>query len=386
MSEDWRGEYERVREQFRGTSFEEFQRGAWFDRLVHWLLLEYAANVDAAYIGAKYPGASPNNQARKAIGLASKQNALAGGVSAAAVTGLQLSSVGPQAAITVPAVGLAIAADVGYSTRVQLRTAYDLSMIHGAPLAVDDIEDCHLLFCVAMGMKMSEMIGDVAKTIGPQVIAYNVRSLLRSGVRSALQAAMKRIGGVVLARKLTERALMRVMVPGLSVAISSGMNYGFTKGMLSTCDRIMRRRGKVVQPLIRIFGREPLFSKTLVLKLMIAVLESGTKEGWSEEQMNALRYSQQFLRLQDDELKAMDTYFERGVQHVVDELPAASPQIVSYLVEYLLVASALYPDNRHDSSYVESIGLISEGAAVHSSSDELRGRIKEYRRELLGAT
>ena len=210
-----------------------------------------------------YPGAHPSNQARKAITLAARYNGVAGGLSASAITALELSSVGPQAVFTVPAIATTIMTDVAFSTRTQLRTTYDLSVIHRAPLSLDDVEDCYLVFLTAMGVKLHELLADVARAVGPQVVAYNIRKLLRAGLRKSLQEVLMKIGGTRLARKLTERAMMRLLVPGISIPISSGFNYYFTKQILQVANRQMIRRGAVVQPLIRLFQRQPDLEKTI---------------------------------------------------------------------------------------------------------------------------
>jgi len=96
MKDEVRSEYQDLRDRFRGTSYEDFRRGEWFATFVRWLLENYAKQVDAEYIRRKYPGVAPANQAKKAISLASKYNGIAGGLSASAITALQLSSLAPK--------------------------------------------------------------------------------------------------------------------------------------------------------------------------------------------------------------------------------------------------------------------------------------------------
>ena len=180
-------------------------------------------------------------------------------------------------------------ADVVYCTRTQLRSTYDLSVIHGAPLAMDDVEDCYFVFLTAMGVKLHEMMGGVGKAVGPQIVAYNVRKLLRMGLRKSLQEVLKKVGGVKLAGKLTERACMRLLVPGISIPIASGFNFYFTKSVLNVANKHMLRRGKVVQPLVRLYKRERSLDRTEAIKALISVVDAGDSYGWSDAQMDALR-------------------------------------------------------------------------------------------------
>ena len=43
--------------------------------------------------------------------------------------------------------------DLAVTTRIQLRGVYDLSVIHRAPLSLEDPEDRYLVFAYAMGLK-----------------------------------------------------------------------------------------------------------------------------------------------------------------------------------------------------------------------------------------
>lgn len=382
--DDIQRDYEDLKARFKGSNFDQFHNGDWFAHIVQWLLESYAKQVDAAYIRQHYPGVSPANQAKKAIQLAARFNAIAGGMSASGVTALELSSLGPQALATIPATGALVMADVAYSTRTQLRTTYDLSVIHSAPLAVDDVEDCYLVFLTAMGAKVQEMTGGLGKAVGPHVVAYNVRKLLRAGVRKTLQELLKKIGGAWLAKKLTERALMRLLVPGINIPIASKFNHYFTKKVLLGANRTMYRRGEVVRPLVRLYTREQALPKTTAIKALIAVIETGDPDGWSEEQMNALRYCQQTLVLSDSDMSDLDEYFDRQIEDVLKEVTSLAPPALSDLAQLTMVASALFPDDRYDVRYGEAIAKISARSSVPMPAAEVSKRIQRLRSALLG--
>lgn len=381
--DDVRADYEDMKDRFRDSNIEDFKSGDWFASFVQWMLENYAKKVDSKYIIKKYPGAGSANQAKKAIKIASRYNSIAGGMSAAAVSALELSSMGPQALITVPAIGGTIMADVGYCTRTQLRSTYDLSMIHGAPLSIDDVEDCYLVFLTAMGVKVHELAGGLGKALGPHIVAYNVRKILRSGLRKGLQEVLKKIGGVWLARKLTERAMMRLLVPGISVPIAAGFNYVFTKRVLKTANSQMYRRGRVVQPLVKLYKREPTLDKSFAVKALISVVDAGDSEGWGESQMDALRYCQSALSLTDDELATLENWFDRGVADLLSEMPKMDPKAVADLVELLAVAVSMYPTDQHDEAYATSLAKISKRSSQKMTSTAAQKTIKAYRSKLI---
>lgn len=365
--DDIRREYEDLKRQFKGTSLEDFKAGDWLANFARWMLEQYARNVDAAYIRRMYPGAGTDEQSKKAIALAGQYAGIAGGLSATAVTALELSipsTGGLDAIVAVPAIGGSIMADVGFSTRLQLRSTYDLSVIHAAPLSTDDVEDCYLIFSLALNMKLGEAAKDIVKAVGPAILKYNVRRLLRTGLRKALIEILRRLIGPI-ARKLTEKALMRILVPGLSIPLSVWMNRRFTKAVLAQANVHMRRRGAVIRPLMEIFRAQPDFPKDLVVKSLIVLAQSGNPaDGWAEEQMNALRYSQKLLCCTDDEIAALEGWFERSVQQIIESLPRLGEPAAKALVQYLTVCAALNDEASHDMAYARTIAALAQVCRV----------------------
>jgi len=227
-------------------------------------------------------------------------------------------------------------------------------------LDLDDIEDCYLIFFIALGIKLGELLGVPGKAVGPQIIAFNVRKLLRTGLRKGLQKVLMKAGGQRLARKLTERAMMRLLVPGINVPIAYVFNSAFTKLVLRVADRKMRQRGRVVQPLVRLYKREPRLDKLFAVKVLISVVEAGDPEEWAEGQLDALRYCQGALSLSDDDLMKLETYFDREMGQVLSEGPSLSAKAATDLCELAMVISVLYPDDSHDLAYATAIRKISE--------------------------
>jgi hypothetical protein len=361
-ADEHRKAYEDLRQKYAHTAGDELKSGDWLLRLIRWILDAHAKRVDAEYLRKRYPGAGPANHAKKAIKLASRYAALVGGTSAAAVTALEssvLATIGLDAPLAVPAIGAAVLSDLSLTTRMQLRTTYDLSAIHGAPLSTDDVEDLQLIFATAMGIKLSEGAGDLAKAVGPKLVAFNVRRMLRSGLRQALVQIVKKIAGRAVARKLTEKALMRLLVPGINIPISAGMNYAFTRSILTGANKQMLRRGAVVGPLAQLHHRVPELPRDASVKALITVLEApGRTDGWEEGQLDALRHTQSALRLDDDAVGRLDGWFDRTPDDVIAELPSMPEKGGEALVEYLATAAALGSQSEHDAVYGKAIGKI----------------------------
>lgn len=380
--ESIRKDYEELKDRFTDTSVEDFKKGGWFFEFVRWMLQEYAENVDADYIRKTYPGAGAANQSKKIIKLARRQTAICGGLTAGAISAFEVSSLSPAAVVTVPAIGTALMGDVAYTTKTQLSSTYDLSVIHGAPLSMDDVEDCYLVFLTAMGVKLHKALGGIGKSLGPKAVAYNVRKMLRKGVRKAIKEALKKIIGSRLARKLTERAMMKFLVPGISVPIAWRFNSVFTRNLLQDADKLMMRRGKVVRPLVRLYSRQTDLPNKAAIKSLIAVMHAGDPEAWSEEQMNALRYCQQTLSLSDDELSELDGYFDRSVDNIGQELPELSNEAADALLDLLMVSAALYPTDEFDAEYADAISGLSGHVGAKRSVSHIASDVEAKRTDL----
>jgi len=210
-----------------------------------------------------------------------------------------------------------------------------------------------------MGIRLAQGASELVRSIGPKIVAFNVRRMLQTGVRKALIEIIARVVGTQLAKKLTERALMRMLVPGISIPISAGMSYGFTRGILRTANNKMLRRAAVVRPLAELYQREPELPRDTPVKALIAVLEAPKRQdGWEEGQLDALRHTQSALELDDDAVGRLDGWFDRTADDVVAELPRVTEKGGQALIEYLTTASALGTQSEHDAEYGAAIGKI----------------------------
>ena len=134
--EDVKREYEELKNKYKNTSWDDFKKGDWFTNLIQWMLTNYSKKVDAEYIAKKYPGLTPEMKSKKIIKLASRYNAVSGGISATAITVAEAATVASAATsslVTIPAIAVSLIGDVTFTTRTQLRSAYDLSVIYGIP-------------------------------------------------------------------------------------------------------------------------------------------------------------------------------------------------------------------------------------------------------------
>ena len=153
------GELNQAQEFAKSTSLEDIKSGEWFAKLLHLALKKYREKVNAAYFQEKYPGLPPDAIVDRRIDLAQKYAALEGGSTAAAYTAAVAATIGSHGGaspLTIPAALTAFAVDLGYTSLLQLRLAYDISLIYGKPLDYEDPEDLYDLLVLAFGIKAGE--------------------------------------------------------------------------------------------------------------------------------------------------------------------------------------------------------------------------------------
>ena len=97
--------------------------------------------------------------------------------------------------------------------------------------------------------------------------------------------------------------------------------------------------------------------------------------------MGTLRWAQSFLSLDDDNLADLDSYHDRKVQDLPQELSEVSKKAVNEIVELSLVGASLFEDDRYDSNYASSISQLStmskEGIGVKQANKTIRQKRKK---------
>lgn len=368
LSQQVKHEYEEIRERFQSMNFSSFLKGDWLASYVTRVLETHANPTTASRIQDRYEGDTPEEQAQHAIERAAKSCAAAGRLTASLACAAELSFV-PTFGFSFPgigaAVGLAVMSDIGYCLRTHIQSIYDLSVIYGAPLTLDDVEDCYLIFLNAMALNVEEIGGGVGKLLSRKksprrVVTYNARYIVRMGLRSFFQQLTQHGRGNRLVRKLVERVNLRLAVPGVNVAIAGNFNRRFTRHVLHIAEQHMRWRGAVVQPLFDLYDRAPDLDPLWVFRGIIVVVESGSAAEWNRHQLDALRYCQTMLELTDADLASLDSWFDENLYSFLAQLPPISQDAASYFVELLIVVTAMYPDTRHDAVFAQSITAIAQ--------------------------
>lgn len=249
---------EEFKELFNDKPEQYFRDGTWFETLVKMILTTHAEKVNAEFFKKKYVGLDNERIAYKLVDTTSNYVAIAGGIAAGAASAAELSAAFTAGA-TIAAFGATLIGEISFITYKQLQMIYDISVILDARLNKDDPEDIITIFWFSLGVNVWEDVANLALKAGPRSAEYLGRKALRSGLRSALQKVLTKLGGTKLAQKLTEKALLKMIVPGLNIPIAVTVNRSFTKGLGKKAIKSFKTRGACIRSVDKLKGTERIY-------------------------------------------------------------------------------------------------------------------------------
>jgi len=209
----------------RSYTVDDIRGGGWFVRFLHHCIETYAKKVDAQYFKDKYPGLPPAVIVERQIALAKNYAAIEGGLSGAAYSAAVVTTIGSgggSSPITLPAAALSFTADLFFTTQLQFRLAYDMAVLYGVPIDVDDPEDLVDLLKVAFGIKAGELAQQAVSKLAPQAVKAGVKGVFKGAVLEFMKALP------VVGKYLLQKNIVKFAIPVVNVPLSAGMNYWWT--------------------------------------------------------------------------------------------------------------------------------------------------------------
>jgi hypothetical protein len=206
-----------------------FIDGTWFTKFLHAMLSTYAEKIikggGVEYFREKYHALTQDAIAKKLCTIAISYAAIAGGVSGATASAWVLSKEKNAIILGITATG----AEILFTTALQIRLIYDLATVYGDPIDINDPEQLYRAFMLAYGItNVTANAGAVIAKGGPEVVRAQAYRFLTGKMPIINEVAIK-ILGPKIGRKITRTAILKVLVPGAGVAISSAWNYVSTK-------------------------------------------------------------------------------------------------------------------------------------------------------------
>lgn len=241
-------EVEKERDELRsfvaGLSKDDISSGGWFTKLLHYSLHTYAEKVDWEYFQKKYRGVPPDGIVDQRIAMGARYAAIEGGLSASAYTGAvaaTIGSAGGASPATVPAAFATVMLDVAYTTQLQLRLAYDISVLYGVPIDVEDPDDLWKLIRIALTIKGGEVLGEGAMRAVPLV----VRPLVKKYISGSTLTAVKSLP--LVGKYLLQRNIIKIGIPLVGVPLSVVINRQSTLVAGRHAKAVLRKEADMIE-------------------------------------------------------------------------------------------------------------------------------------------
>ncbi|MFJ4466193.1 hypothetical protein ACIP2X_01600 [Streptomyces sp. NPDC089424] len=261
-----------IKDFVKGLSADDIKSGNWFTKLAAHAMNSYTEKVDWQYFQDRYAGVPADAVVDQRIKMAARYAALEGGLSAGAYTATvaaTIGSLGGASAATVPAAVATMMVDVAFITQLQLRLAYDVSVLYRVPLDVNDPEDLWKLIRVAFTIKSGEAAN---KTVVKAVPAL-VRPLVKRFYSGSVLTAGKALP--VVGKHLLQRNVIKIGIPLVGVPLAVLLNRYTTLLAGRHARAVFRNEARVIELAEALSGR----SRHPQLMLWVAwlVIRANTK-------------------------------------------------------------------------------------------------------------
>jgi hypothetical protein len=247
-------EHERAepREFIKGLNADDVKSGNWFTKLIAQALSSYTNKVDWQYFQQKYEGVPADGIVEQRITMASRYAALEGGISAgaySAAVAATIGSAGGASPLTLPAAAATLMVDLAYITQLQLRLAYDISVLYRVPLDLDDPDDMWKLIRVAFTIKSGELAREGATNSVPFVVRPLLKRFYSKGVLTAAK------GLPVVGKYLLQRNVIKIGIPLVGIPLAVVLNRYTTLVAGRHARAIFRNEARVIELAERLSSR-----------------------------------------------------------------------------------------------------------------------------------
>lgn len=233
-----------LREFVEGLSLDEIKSGGWFTQLLSHALSSYTEKATWQYFQERYAGVPPDAIVDQRIKMAARYAAVEGGLSASAYTAAvsaTIGSLGGASPLTVPAALTSVMVDVAFTTRLQLRLAYDIAVLYRVRLNTSDPDDLWKLIRVAFTVKSAEAAREGVVKIVPAL----VRPVIKRAYSGAVLNAAK--GFPIVGKYLLQRNVIKISIPLVGVPLSVVVNRYTTLVAGRHARAVFRNEARVIE-------------------------------------------------------------------------------------------------------------------------------------------
>lgn len=280
-----------IRDFVKGLSGDDIKSGNWFTKLAAHAMNTYTEKVDWQYFQDRYEGVPADVIVDQRIKMAARYAALEGGLSAGAYTAAvaaTIGSLGGASPATVPAAVATVTVDVAFITQLQLRLAYDISVLYRVPLDVHDPDDLWKLIRVALTIKS----GEVANKTVSKAVPLMVRPLIKRFYSNSVLAAGRALP--VVGKHLLQRNVIKIGIPLVGVPLSVLLNRYTTLVAGRHARAVFRNEARVIELAEGISERSR--HPQLMLWVALLVIRANAKAKIADDEALLMRHLVRLVR------------------------------------------------------------------------------------------
>ena len=209
-----------------------FKSGEWLWILIQRSFRDYWERANVEYFCEKYGTTDPDKISAKLISVASKNAAILGALTAAAVSADEIVAVvtdfegglGLPASLAIAAA--ALSAEAITLARLQMQLVANLGKLYGLPLDPDDPEDILVILAFALGGSAAEAAGKAGAKVGGKLGGRAAKAVFSKDLLKAFQRVGAKVG-----IKILQRSIVKYVIPIVSIGIGTGWNYVATQSV-----------------------------------------------------------------------------------------------------------------------------------------------------------
>lgn len=261
----------------------DIKSGRWFEKLLTQSLETYTKKATWEYFQEKYRGVPADAIVEQRIKMAARYASIEGALTAGAYSAAiiaTLGSLGGSSPATVPAAVTTFVVDVAFLSRLQLRLAYDISVLYRERLDTNDPDDLWKLIRVAFTIKGGGVVSDGLLKVVPSAIRFIVKKYVSGPVLAAVK------GLPFVGKYLLQRTIIKVAIPVVSVPLAAGLNYWSTIVVGRHAQAVFRNDARIAEVAAELSAD----SRHPQLMLWVAWLVVMADRKISEDEANLMRH------------------------------------------------------------------------------------------------
>jgi uncharacterized protein (DUF697 family) len=357
----------------KSYTVDDIRDGGWFVRFLHHCIDTYAKKVNAQYFKDKYPGLPPDIVVSRQVALAKKYAAIEGGLSGgaySAAVAATITSGGGASPITGPAALASFTVDLLFTTQLQFRLAYDMAVLYGAPIDVDDPEDLVDLLGVAFGIKAGEIAREALLKAAPEAVRQGVRAVFKGAVLEFMRALP------VIGKYLLQRNLIKFAIPIVNIPLSAGMNYWWTGSIAKRAREIYRDRAALDEAATKLVAS--VHDHRLLLRVVWFITQADGR--YSEGEAVLMRSIARQLAAHgesDEILKEFEGTINLDISSIAADVNALSVPMREHLFHAAVVGAAA--DREVSPAEVDALTLLATMCGVGFEPTDAKREVERLR-------